>query len=95
MILLSQVHAGCGAWGVIAGSLFARSHLIAAAYDPSLNYEDGLFYGQGTRLGLHIIAVIIVFLWSASSKTLVTLWELMIMISDFVNFWFYVVIWSQ
>jgi ammonia channel protein AmtB len=65
-MLTFKVHAGCGAWGVVAGSLFARSSYVAASYASTDTFEAGLFFGQGARLGLTIIALIIVALWSGS-----------------------------
>ena len=62
------VHAGCGSWGIIAAALFARSSYVAAAYASTDSFEAGLFFGQGRRLGLHLIVLVIVGLWSAARK---------------------------
>jgi hypothetical protein len=53
-------------WGILGGALFARKEFVAEAYgiEDVSSVMDGAFFGGGTRLGAHLIAIIVVATWS-------------------------------
>ncbi|KAL6065267.1 ammonium transmembrane transporter [Balamuthia mandrillaris] len=62
----SPLHFFCGAWGVIAVGFFASEDHVAEVYRESDDY--GVFVGSssGKQLGVQIVAVIVIALWSCS-----------------------------
>ena len=63
------VHAVCGAWGIIACSLFASSNLVTDWYGPSPTNGSqrpyGLFMGGGGNvLAAHIIYILVIAAWT-------------------------------
>jgi Amt family ammonium transporter len=69
----SPVHLFCGAWGVIAASLFAtKTNYALAYYDYGANTPYGLFYGGGaSQFFANLIFVLVVFAWTAANCVII------------------------
>lgn len=65
------VHGACGAWGLLAASLFATSFYSNQFYRDDLQRAErcaGLFYGgQGQALGVAAVFLLTTFVWTAGS----------------------------
>ncbi|CAD5174981.1 unnamed protein product [Musa acuminata subsp. malaccensis] len=60
----AQLHAGCGAWGILFTALFAKEKYVNEAYPGRPGRPYGLFMGGGGRLlGAHIIAILVNIGW--------------------------------
>lgn len=58
----AQLHAGCGAWGLIFTGLFAAKRFVGEVYGPDRPY--GLFMGGGGKLlAAQVVQVLVVFGW--------------------------------
>ncbi|KAJ8432026.1 hypothetical protein Cgig2_026729 [Carnegiea gigantea] len=58
----AQLHAGCGAWGLIFTGLFATKHFVEEVYGSDRPY--GLFMGGGGKLlAAQLIQILVVFGW--------------------------------
>ncbi|XP_006647528.2 ammonium transporter 1 member 3 [Oryza brachyantha] len=69
----TQLHGGCGAWGVIFTALFARKEYVEQIYgQPGKKRPYGLFMGGGGRLlAAHIVQILVIVGWvSATMGTL-------------------------
>ena len=60
----SPVHFFCGAWGVIAGGLFANKEFVSSVYGKSIQDYGALFGGGGKQFGIQLTAVIVIALWT-------------------------------
>ncbi|EFN53204.1 hypothetical protein CHLNCDRAFT_58614 [Chlorella variabilis] len=62
---VSSVHGCCGAWGLIAGGLFATKTGVQEAYNSDAGY--GLFYGGNVaQLGIQLLGLVCIAAWSAA-----------------------------
>ncbi|KAJ3678535.1 hypothetical protein LUZ60_002338 [Juncus effusus] len=63
----AQLHGGCGAWGILFTSLFAKKEFVYEVYGASSKGRPyGLFMGGGGRLlGAHIIAILVNAAWAS------------------------------
>ncbi|KAJ3691855.1 hypothetical protein LUZ61_021019 [Rhynchospora tenuis] len=60
----TQLHAGCGAWGILFTALFAREKYVNEVYPGREGRPYGLFMGGGGRLlAAHVVAIIAIFGW--------------------------------
>ncbi|XP_024401783.1 ammonium transporter 1 member 3 [Physcomitrium patens] len=60
----AQLHAGCGAWGLIFVGLFAQQNYILQIYDGAGDRPHGLFMGGGGKLlAAQIIEILAIFGW--------------------------------
>ncbi|XP_044497830.1 ammonium transporter 1 member 1 [Mangifera indica] len=68
----TQLHGGCGAWGVIFTALFATEKYVNEVYPGKAGRPYGLFMGGGGRLlAAHVIQILVIAGWvSATMGTL-------------------------
>ncbi|KAL5213362.1 hypothetical protein ABZP36_024209 [Zizania latifolia] len=61
----TQLHGGCGAWGIIFTALFAREKYVVQIYgQPGATRPYGLFLGGGGRLlAAHIVQILTIVGW--------------------------------
>lgn len=60
----AQLHAGCGSWGIIFTSLFAKKQYVNEVYPGNPNRPYGLFLGGGGRLlAAHIVQILVIAGW--------------------------------
>ncbi|GAB4835464.1 Ammonium transporter 1 member 1 [Ancistrocladus abbreviatus] len=60
----TQLHGGCGAWGLIFTGLFARKKYVYEIYGGSPDRPHGLFMGGGGKLlAAQIIQILVIFGW--------------------------------
>ncbi|KAG8071474.1 hypothetical protein GUJ93_ZPchr0006g45446 [Zizania palustris] len=61
----TQLHGGCGAWGIIFTALFAREKYVVQIYgQPGKTRPYGLFMGGGGRLlAAHIVQILTIVGW--------------------------------
>ncbi|KAJ8441663.1 hypothetical protein Cgig2_019050 [Carnegiea gigantea] len=60
----AQVHAGCGAWGVLFTALFACDRYVSEVYPDPRNRPFGLFMGGGARLlAAHVVEILAIIGW--------------------------------
>eukprot|EP00227_Mantoniella_beaufortii_P007662 CAMPEP_0197592266 /NCGR_PEP_ID=MMETSP1326-20131121/14999_1 /TAXON_ID=1155430 /ORGANISM="Genus nov. species nov., Strain RCC2288" /LENGTH=459 /DNA_ID=CAMNT_0043157949 /DNA_START=67 /DNA_END=1446 /DNA_ORIENTATION=- len=67
----SPVHFFCGAWGVIAGGLFANKEFTSGVYGTSADDYGALLGGGGAQLGVQIIGVLVIAGWTCSCSSVV------------------------
>ncbi|PKA65127.1 Ammonium transporter 1 member 1 [Apostasia shenzhenica] len=64
----AQLHAGCGAWGVIFTALFAKERYVDEAYPGRPKRPHGLFMGGGGRLlAAHVIQILVISGWVSAT----------------------------
>ncbi|KAJ6389930.1 hypothetical protein OIU77_024203 [Salix suchowensis] len=68
----TQLHGGCGAWGIIFTALFAKEAYVNEVYPGQPGRPYGLFMGGGARLlAAHIVQILAIVAWvSVSMGTL-------------------------
>ncbi|KAJ4747223.1 Ammonium transporter [Rhynchospora pubera] len=60
----TQLHAGCGAWGILFTALFAREKYVNEVYPGRMGRPYGLFMGGGGSLSAaHVVAILAIFGW--------------------------------
>ena len=60
----AQLHAGCGAWGVLFTALFACDRYVSEVYPGPRNRPFGLFMGGGARLlAAHVVEILAIIGW--------------------------------
>ncbi|KAJ6792559.1 Uncharacterized protein M6B38_238250 [Iris pallida] len=60
----AQLHAGCGAWGVVFTALFARERYVNEVYPGRAGRPYGLLMGGGGRLlAAHLVQILVVAGW--------------------------------
>jgi len=61
----SAIHLGCGAWSMVATSLFSNEKYVAVAYPTRDNLSFGLFYGgHVAQVGLQLFGVLVISLYT-------------------------------
>ncbi|KAL9411041.1 hypothetical protein AB3S75_044756 [Citrus x aurantiifolia] len=64
----AQLHGGCGAWGVIFTSLFAKEKFVNEVYPGKPGRPYGLFMGGGGKLlAAHVIQILVVAGWVSAT----------------------------
>ncbi|GAB4855799.1 Ammonium transporter 1 member 1 [Ancistrocladus abbreviatus] len=67
----TQLHAGCGAWGLIFTGLFARKKYVNEIYGGSPDRPHGLFMGGGGKLlAAQIIQILVILGWVTATMGL-------------------------
>jgi ammonium transporter, Amt family len=62
----TQLHGGCGMWGIIFTALFARKRYVEEVYSAGRPY--GLFMGGGGRLlGAHLVGILAIIGWVSAT----------------------------
>lgn len=60
----TQLHGGCGMWGIIFTALFAREKYVNEVYPGHPGRPYGLFMGGGGQLlSAHMVAIVAIFGW--------------------------------
>lgn len=60
----AQLHAGCGAWGVLFTSLFASNKYVGEIYPNKVGRPYGLFMGGGASLlAAHVVQILAIIGW--------------------------------
>ncbi|KAF6144393.1 hypothetical protein GIB67_024620 [Kingdonia uniflora] len=64
----AQLHGGCGAWGIIFTSLFAKKQYVNEVYPGRPGRPYGLFMGGGGKLlAAHIIQILVIIGWVSAT----------------------------
>ncbi|KAF3322207.1 ammonium transporter 1 member 2-like protein [Carex littledalei] len=64
----TQLHGGCGMWGIIFTALFAREKYVNQVYPGRPGRPYGLFMGGGGRLlGAHIVGILAIIGWVSAT----------------------------
>ncbi|KAG6787469.1 hypothetical protein POTOM_009109 [Populus tomentosa] len=60
----TQLHGGCGSWGIIFTALFAKEAYVNEVYPGQPGRPYGLFMGGGARLlAAHIVQILVIVAW--------------------------------
>ncbi|KAL3517754.1 hypothetical protein ACH5RR_020343 [Cinchona calisaya] len=60
----AQLHAGCGAWGIIFTALFAKKEYVNEVYPGVPGRSYGVLMGGGGRLlAAHLVQIMVIVLW--------------------------------
>ncbi|KAJ3688913.1 hypothetical protein LUZ61_018077 [Rhynchospora tenuis] len=64
----SQLHEGCGAWGIIFTSLFTKKEFVNEVYgERPGGRPHGLFMGGGRLFAAHIVAILVNISWVSAT----------------------------
>ncbi|KAG6668508.1 hypothetical protein I3843_01G167200 [Carya illinoinensis] len=64
----TQLHGGCGAWGIIFTALFAREKYVNEVYSNKPGRPYGLFMGGGGKLlAAHVIQILVIVGWVSAT----------------------------